>query len=110
MRQKICNTEDLHNSSCKEFIVQNGPVSKDAFLLNFKNQYYAYINSCPHTGVSLNWQKDLFLSADELYIQCSLHGALFEPAGGRCIHGPCQGKHLQSLEIAVVNGVIYLTK
>jgi len=110
MRQKICNIEELPASGGKEFIVQNSSISKDAFLIHFKNQYYAYINSCPHTGVPLNWQKDLFLSADELYIQCSLHGALFEPTDGRCIHGPCLGKQLQALELVVIDNAVYLAE
>jgi len=110
MSQKICNIKDLANSSCKEFVVQNSSISKDAFLIHFKKQYYAYINSCPHTGVTLNWQKDLFLSADELYIQCSLHGALFEPADGRCIRGPCLGRQLQALELVVMDDAIYLAE
>lgn len=110
MSQKICNIEELSNSSCKEFVVQNSSILKDAFLIQFNNQYYGYINSCPHTGVSLNWQKDQFLSVDELYIQCSLHGALFEPTNGSCIHGPCLGKRLQALELVVVDDAIYLAE
>ena len=53
-----------------------------------------FLNSCPHTGVRLDWKPGQFLDVDERYLQCSMHGALFERATGACIAGPCVGEHL----------------
>ena len=108
MKQKICNLDALEELSCKEFIVKNTTHEKDAFLLYFNKRCYAYENSCPHTGVSLNWQEEQFFSVDGLFIQCSLHGALFEPEKGTCIRGPCRGESLKEIKVIIDDGIVYL--
>lgn len=85
---------DLFDETRRLFVVQ-----KDSRL-------YAYINSCPHTGVPLNWQDDQFLSYDRRYIQCSLHGALFRIEDGACIAGPCPGTRLKSVPVKMENGLV----
>lgn len=69
-----------------------------AFAVRHLGQTRIWRNACPHTGAPLNWLPDIFLSLDGKHIQCSLHGALFEPDSGRCIHGPCLGRSLEPLE------------
>lgn len=105
LRQKICDYKSLTELSAKEFKLKN-----DAFLIYFKEHCYAYENSCPHTGVSLNWQEEQFFSLDGLFLQCSLHGALFEPTSGACIRGPCVGSNLNKINIIIENGIVYADK
>lgn len=107
MKQKICEIKSLAEGSAKEFLVKRDDFEKDAFLIHFKQGYYAYENSCPHTGVSLNWQKEQFFSFDGCFLQCSLHGALFEPNSGECIRGPCLGERLKAINILIENDVVY---
>ncbi len=59
----------------------------------------AYENACPHTGATLDWVPDQFLSYDRKHILCATHGALFRLGDGYCIHGPCAGKSLVSVAI-----------
>jgi nitrite reductase/ring-hydroxylating ferredoxin subunit len=110
MKQKICNINELTISLCKEFMVNNKTESREAFLIYFNNHCYAYLNSCPHTGITLGWQKEQIFSVDGFYLQCSLHGALFEPASGKCIYGPCLGRFLQPLELTIEDNIVYLIK
>ena len=109
MRRNICDLKELDNLSCKEFIVKKGGIEQDAFLIQFKQHYFAYENSCPHTGVNLNWQEEQFFSVDGLFLQCSVHGALFEPDSGLCVRGPCCGESLKKVDIAMKDGVIYVS-
>lgn len=110
VKQKICDYKSLAELACREFTVENGSFTNDAFLVYFKQRSYAYENSCPHTGVNLNWQDEQFFSFDGLYLQCSLHGALFEPDTGLCVRGPCQGAKLKAINVIIENNVVYLVE
>ena len=68
---------------------------------------YAYINSCPHAGVPLEWNADQFMSADGLLLQCGTHGAQFEPLTGHCVHGPCKGAHLHKIDIKLMDDMVW---
>ncbi len=59
----------------------------------------AFRNRCPHTGVELNWGGHRFLDPAGEYVQCTMHGALFRPDDGRCVHGPCVNRHLEALPV-----------
>lgn len=61
----------------------------------------AYLNRCPHRGITLNWSPERFLDSSGQFIQCATHGALFRPADGVCIAGPCQGDQLRPLPLRV---------
>lgn len=56
----------------------------------------------------MDWTPGDFLSSDRQYIQCSLHGALFEVDGGRCVAGPCRGDRLTPVQVYVENGLLML--
>ncbi len=110
MRQKICDLSELAELSGKEFSVEKNEQNQDAFLIYFKQHCYAYENSCPHTGVNLNWQAEQFFSFDGLFLQCSLHGALFEPESGVCVRGPCVGSKLKAVNIEIDDGIVFCDK
>ena len=59
----------------------------------------AWLNVCPHAGRALNWAPDRFLSDELGRLVCSAHGAVFEPADGRCVSGPCPGASLTAVEV-----------
>ena len=68
----------------------------------------AYKNSCPHTGVNLEWQPDQFLDLSNSYIQCATHGALFRLEDGYCLRGPCAGDALEPVEVRLEAGQVVL--
>jgi nitrite reductase/ring-hydroxylating ferredoxin subunit len=71
----------------------------DAFVVHADDGFHAYVNRCPHVGTPLDLWPNEFLSDDGRLIVCSTHGALFEPATGRCIGGPCVGDRLTPLAV-----------
>jgi len=83
------------------FTYMNGEEEQSAFVVYKDREIYAYQNSCPHVGVELNWIPDQFLSVDGHSIQCSTHGAQFRIKDGFCHLGPCYGKSLERLEVAL---------
>ena len=106
----ICQLDGLSEHSSKEFTLKTASGTKDAFLIYINQQCYAYVNQCPHTGVNLNWQPEQFFSPDGRFLQCSLHGALFEPSTGQCLRGPCVGQKLKAVEIIIEDGQVYLAE
>jgi nitrite reductase/ring-hydroxylating ferredoxin subunit len=68
----------------------------------------AYVNRCPHMGTELDWQPGDFFEESGLYLVCATHGALFEPATGFCVAGPCRGATLARLAIREDNGQVLL--
>lgn len=70
-------------------------------LVRLGGAVYCYRNSCPHTGVNLDWVAGQFLDPSGSFIQCATHGALFRIADGFCIHGPCAGDSLVPVPIRI---------
>ncbi len=71
----------------------------EAFVIKKAGRYFAYINHCPHTGAPLDWVPDQYLNLDQSYIQCAMHGALFEIETGLCVYGPCVNRRLESVPL-----------
>jgi nitrite reductase/ring-hydroxylating ferredoxin subunit len=99
----LCNLADLPEGTTLEVRRQ-----QPLMLVHRNGQVQAYINRCPHLGLTLNFQPNVFLDIDRQYIQCANHGALFEIDSGLCIHGPCHGQHLEPVAIDVRDGKVWL--
>jgi nitrite reductase/ring-hydroxylating ferredoxin subunit len=67
-----------------------------------------YVNSCPHARIWLNFGAGEFFNADRTLLKCGRHGSLFEIETGVCVDGPCNGKSLEPIALAVVDGEICL--
>ena len=107
--QRICRRDEIPDPGSKEFSLANPAGSVDGFIVRRDDRLSAFINRCPHTGVTLNWLPDQFLDPDAGFIQCSLHGALFRLDDGFCVHGPCVGRSLQRLELELRGEEIWVT-
>lgn len=73
----------------------------DLFVVRRDAAVFAYENRCPHTGAPLDWAPHRFLDHEREFIQCAMHGALFEIETGRCVHGPCAGQRLKSVPVRI---------
>src|SRR5262245_8033374 len=71
----------------------------DGFVINHAGGHYAYVNRCPHAGTALDWGPSQFLTEDGLHLVCATHGAVFAPATGICLEGPCPGARLLPLRV-----------
>lgn len=78
-----------------------------AFALRFEGRLVAYLNRCAHVPTELDWQPGEFLDADRRWILCSIHGAMYEPTGGRCVGGPCGRGKLHPIRVAERDGQVY---
>ena len=78
-----------------------------AFALRFGGQVRAYLNRCVHVPTEMDWQPGEFFDTDKRWIICSLHGATYEPADGRCVGGPCARGRLKPVAVAERDGQVY---
>ena len=92
------------------FEVDRGGVQHQAFVVRFDGKPRAYLNQCGHVAVELDWQAGQFFDDTRLYLICSTHGALYDPASGRCVGGRCAGRGLVPLNVDEHDGNIYLTE
>lgn len=86
-------------------VLQHGRPAR-AFALRFEGRVVAYLNRCVHVPTELDWNPGEFLDADRRWILCSIHGAAYEPADGRCVGGPCGRGRLTPLRVAEVDGQV----
>ena len=103
----LAPTADLANIASKEFTLTQLHPPMEIFIIHRQGDFFAYLNRCPHTGISLNWQPHQFFDITQEYIQCATHDALFEVDSGFCVRGPCAGAYLQAIPLLVKNGTLY---
>ena len=105
----ICHSEVLSDPGSYGFEIEQGAGVVEGFVVKRDGQYFAYRNSCPHTGAPLDWVEHQFLDMEGSMIQCAVHDARFLIETGECVMGPCPGESLQKIEIVVSDDQIYLT-
>ncbi len=79
-----------------------------AFLLRHAGRVVAYVNQCAHVPVELDWLPGRFLDDTGDYLICATHGAMYRPADGHCVSGPCRGRRLQPIECDEVDGKVWV--
>ena len=107
----ICAADAVQEKSAGvRFEVGRTGISQQAFVVRFEGPPRAFLNQCGHLPVELDWQAGEFFDDTRLYLICSTHGALYDPADGHCISGRCAGRGLVPLAVNEHNGNIYLTE
>jgi nitrite reductase/ring-hydroxylating ferredoxin subunit len=104
----ICALAELADPGTREFRVGVGDWPLRGVLVRVGAAVHAYVNRCPHAGHPLNLNPDDFLTPDGALLICRSHGALFEPATGRCVGGPCTGASLERITVELVAGRVRL--
>ena len=107
-RKFIGEVGELAPGRSKKFTVNDDEPRLEAVLLNYRGDFYAYVNRCPHVGISLDWVENQFFTVDGRYLTCANHGATFEPATGECLWGPCVGAALQSVPLEMEGKKIFI--
>jgi len=107
---QVTDVKELKENSSLAFEagLNSGGVCSGFFVRESNGTLHAYENNCPHTGAPLNWTPDQFLTKEGLYIQCSIHGAMFKVQDGECFAGPCSGKFLKKLRVIERLGIAYV--
>lgn len=104
----ICASDALVDGGAGvRFEVRRGGGSLPAFAIRFRGSVHAYVNECRHQASELDWNPGEFFDAERLYLICATHGALYEPASGVCVDGPCCGASLAVVAVREHDGGVY---
>ncbi len=92
------------------FRYKDGPFEEDGILLRVgENGVVAFKNECRHLPMPLDDREPGQIWDDRrAHLLCAAHGALYRPDDGYCVSGPCEGSHLRSLPVSVVEGRVLL--
>jgi len=101
--------DKISDPGCREFSIGDGDWPFKGFVVRRGDEVFAYRNFCVHLGHPLNWMPDSFLTKDLTAVMCASHGALYEIDTGLCFAGPCLGKELIKVELAVRDGIVYVS-
>lgn len=106
LRQVICLFTDLDSPGARGFSPPGARFPDEYFVVRYGEAVHAYRNVCPHAGNFLNWKENAFLTRDRSLIMCASHGALFDPASGVCVAGPCVGRALQAVPVTIEDAMV----
>jgi nitrite reductase/ring-hydroxylating ferredoxin subunit len=107
----ICASDALVNGGAGgRFEVRRAGGPMPAFALRFRGAVYAYVNECRHQASELDWNHGELFDAERLYSEpliCATHGAVYEPASGVCVDGPCCGASLAAVAVRKHDDGVY---
>lgn len=97
----LCRFAELADPGSKGFVFREESAMFSGFVVRLGESIKGYVDSCPHAGWRLAGIGDNFLTRDDRYILCAGHGALFRPADGECVSGPCFGDRLEPWPVKI---------
>lgn len=103
---RLCGKADLVQG--RAVIARLSQAASVLLLRTAEGMVIGYRNSCPHMGVELDWDASRLLTPSGRHLRCSAHRALFDPATGLCVHGPCRGEALTPVPVRVCHDDVLL--
>ena len=105
----LCALEDVPEDGSNGFLVKTRKGQFGAMVVRKADEFFVYINSCPHIGTPLDIKAGEFLNQNRSHILCTTHGALFRIEDGYCISGPCVGSNLMALHAVMEGGEVFIS-
>jgi len=107
MSRQLCKVSEIGENG-KEVMLRGESGAVYLMLFKHEGQIRAFLNVCPHQGRPLNLAPDRFYFTPGGLLMCPHHGASFQLSNGACVEGPCKGSALRSIEIDIVEDVVWL--
>ena len=82
-------------------------VEREAFAVRYRGKVHAYLNTCRHQGLELDFGDAHFFDEPYDALVCCHHGARYRPDSGECFEGPCQGASLTPLRVEERDGGLW---
>lgn len=98
----VAQVGEIQPGTTKKFTRIVNDRETECFVVNYNGRLFAYVNSCRHVPMTMDWVENQFLNEDGRYILCATHGAAYEPETGECIFGPPCGQLLARVPLEIV--------
>lgn len=95
---RLCDLSDIPDQGGFEVSFGEGRENFKILLLRQGEQFWSYLNNCPHFSLPLNYQPQTFVVMDSMVV-CAHHTAFFNFDDGACVDGPCAGTGLTALPV-----------
>jgi len=107
--RRIVAAEEVTADETVVFTAKSGSETTEGILTRLDDgAVVAFTNYCPHwRDIRLDKGSSALVRNGE--VVCQKHGATFEKDGGYCNFGPCEGAVLDTFEVTVGDGAVYLT-
>ena len=100
----ICESDQLSEDDALRFLLKD----YNLILIRRKGKLFGYRNECPHMNLPLTTRSKAILSNEQDHLLCSQHAAEFDIQNGLCVKGPCVGMELETVEVELIDGKIFL--
>ena len=105
---KIAELDELAQAEALARTVRRDDgVEVDVLLARAGDRVGCYENTCPHMGIGLDGGTGRVRRKRD-HVFCAAHFAAFDLATGECVWGPCQGRSLVPVPVAVEGGAVAL--
>ena len=91
---RLCALAELRDPGARGFMFREGDALFLGFVTRAAGAVAGWVDHCPHAGMPLAIVPNRYLTREGDLILCASHGALFRPADGHCVGGPCAGQAL----------------
>ena len=108
-RIRIAATKEIEEGKTITFSFTRDDRPQEGFVGRFKGKLFAYENTCRHLPLSLDYGDNRFFDSKGETLICQTHGAVYAPATGLCVGGPCAGASLLALEFVEEDGVVWFS-
>ena len=89
------------------FALRLDGLPRDAFAVHWQGRLVAYLNTCRHQSLPLDFGDAHFFDEPYDALVCCHHGARYDPASGACLAGPCAGGRLTALILEERGGALW---
>lgn len=101
---RLCALADVADPGARGFVYRAGDRLFLGFVVRLGESARGFVDRCPHAGMPLSMLPNRYLTREGDLILCSSHGALFRPADGLCVAGPCAGQALTAWPVTIREG------
>ncbi len=106
----ICASDRLvEGGDAVRFELERPAGAVAAFVVRYRGQARGFLNRCAHRPMELDLIPGRIFDRAGRYLVCSTHAAVYDPATGDCVGGPCVGASLVPVPVFERDGQVFLT-